>query len=206
MGRSASFFGLCSERRSHSPHRQKTRCGHQRKSRLFQTLYSLSQPCWRARENGSPPIQLCAISTNPASLKAEGKEPQIQSGLWKSNTSKKRHQTQWTDFVVFARWAQTWLRSRRAAYRACRHRASAAWEMIFDRLANLFQILKPHRGAFTRCILHGRVPCQSVHHLTIRAIPQKLYYLGKQCFGFLSSLRPFSVTLFTKNVKIFCGT
>ena len=60
---------------------KKTRCGHQRKSRLFQTFYSLSQPCWRARENGSPPIQLCAISTNPASLKAEGKEPQIQSGL-----------------------------------------------------------------------------------------------------------------------------
>ena len=59
--------------------------------------------------------------------------------------------------------------------------------MIFDRLASLFQIKKPHRaqifpqGAFTRCILHGRVPCQSVDHLTIRAIPQKLDYLGKQC-------------------------
>ena len=32
-------------------------------------------------KNGSLPIQLCAISTNPASLKAEGKEPQIRSGL-----------------------------------------------------------------------------------------------------------------------------
>ena len=139
-------------------------------------------------KNVSPPIQLCAISTNPASLKAEGKEPQIRSGLWRSNTSKNRHQTQWTDSVLFARRAQTWLRSRGVAYRTCRHRASAAWEMIFDDwLANLFQILKLYRaqifpqGAFTRCVLHGRVPCQSVDHLTITAIPQKRDYLGKQC-------------------------
>ena len=180
MGRSASCFDLCSERRSHSPHRQKTRCGHQSKGRLFQTLYSLWQTRWRAQKNGSSPMRLWAISTNPASLKAEGKEPQIRSGLWKSTTSKNRHHTQSTEFVLFARWAQMWLPSRRAAYRAYRHRASAAWEMIFERLANLFQILKPHRaqifpqGAFTRCVLHGRMPFKSVDHPSILSVPQSL--------------------------------
>ena len=41
-------------------------------------------------ENGCPLMWLCTISTNLASLKAKGKEPQIQSGLWKCATLKKQ--------------------------------------------------------------------------------------------------------------------
>ena len=52
--------------------------------------------------NGSPPPRLCTFFTNPASFKAEGKEPRIRSGLESISHRKNHHQTQWIYFVLFA--------------------------------------------------------------------------------------------------------
>ena len=83
--------------------------------------------------NGPPPPPLCTFFTNPASFKAEGKEPQTRYGLWKYITSKKQSPNPMNLFCIICTTGQAWLRSQGTSCRACRHRAAVpALKMIYS--------------------------------------------------------------------------
>ena len=86
MGRLASCCGLFSEREV-TRSRAKTRCGHQRKGRLFQALHPSSQIFSPVRD--MTPLRGGCVLSLPA-RRAWGrkqKKPQIRSGLLKCTTS-----------------------------------------------------------------------------------------------------------------------
>ena len=78
-GQRASCCGLCSERRSHSPHRQKTRRGHQRKGSCCKTLYSLFTP-FRKKWKKSSPIINVRYLYQPGEL--EGGRQRANDAVW----------------------------------------------------------------------------------------------------------------------------
>ena len=73
MGRMASCIGLCSERRSHSPLRQKTRCAIKEKAVYSKPPTPYHRPVSLGAKMAPIRYSPYAISTNPASLKAREK-------------------------------------------------------------------------------------------------------------------------------------
>ena len=73
MGRMASCIGLCSERRSHSPLRQKTRCAIKEKAVYSKPPTPYHRPVSLRAKMAPIRYSPYAISTNPASLKAREK-------------------------------------------------------------------------------------------------------------------------------------
>ena len=73
MGRMASCIGLCSERRIHSPLRQKTRCAIKEKAVYSKPPTPYHRPVSLRAKMAPIRYSPYAISTNPASLKAREK-------------------------------------------------------------------------------------------------------------------------------------
>ena len=213
MGRMASCIGLCSERRSHSPLRQKTRCAIKEKAVYSKPPTPYHRPVSPRAKMAPIRYSPYAISTNPASLKA--REKSHRSDLVFESLTHRKTVTKPNEPILcylhdglkrgFVReellivLAGTELPPLERWYSIGSPISSKSWNHTERRsflkapsLVVYFTVVSLSKASIT---------------LPYELFPKSLNTSASNaCSEFWSPLPLLSVTLLTMNVKIFCGT